>query len=92
MKPLFPGQRPNFDKDAWVFECFFGKDRFPIREQYSTYDFQNLLADFGGYLGLLLGYSLLGFYDIVTELIEQVFDKCNRDQPYEEKLKKMDKS
>ena len=73
------------DQNAWVFEIFFAKDRFPIREQYYTYDFQNLLADFGGYLGLLLGYSLLGFYDIGTELVEQVFDKCNKDRPNDKK-------
>ena len=92
IKPFKGAPQHNLDKNAWVFEIFFGKDRFPIREQYYTYDFQNLLADFGGYLGLLLGYSLLGFYDMLAVLIERIFDKCSRDQPYEEKLKKMDKS
>ena len=65
-------------QNAWQVDFFFGKDRFTKREQYYTYDFQNLLADFGGYLGLLLGYSLLGFYDTLTELLQNIFDKCNK--------------
>ena len=36
------------------------------------------IADFGGYLGLLLGYSLLGFYDTLMDLCEKLFEKCNR--------------
>ena len=28
-----------------------------------SYDTANIIADFGGYLGLMLGYSILGFYD-----------------------------
>ena len=32
--------------------------------QYLTYDRKSLVADFGGYLGLLLGSSLLTFYDL----------------------------
>ena len=38
------------------------------RTQYVTYDSQNLIADIGGYLGLLLGQSLLSFYDSAKEL------------------------
>ncbi len=29
----------------------------------------NFIADFGGYLGLLLGHSLLTFYDVGKELV-----------------------
>ena len=29
---------------------------------------QNLLADIGGYMGILLGYSLLSFYDIAKNV------------------------
>ena len=32
--------------------------------QYLNYDQYNFIADFGGYLGLLLGSSLLTFYDL----------------------------
>ena len=54
---------------------YFGKDRFGLKKQYYTYDFQNFLADFGGYLGLLLGYSLLGFYDTLTTIFKHATDK-----------------
>ena len=38
--------------------------RYFVNEQYYTYDSKSLVADFGGYLGLLLGSSLLTFYDL----------------------------
>ena len=34
------------------------------RKQFLIYDLTNFIADFGGYLGLLLGCSLLTFYDL----------------------------
>jgi hypothetical protein len=34
-----------------------------VKKQYLTYDSDCLIADVGGYLGLLLGHSLLTFYD-----------------------------
>ena len=55
---------------------FFGKDKFPVTEQYYIYDYTNFVADFGGFLGLLLGYSLLGFYDTVMNLIKKI--KCQK--------------
>ena len=67
-----------FQNKPLQIDFFFGKDRFTKREQYYTYDFQNLTADFGGYLGLLLGYSLLGFYDAITGQLQKVLDKCNK--------------
>ena len=33
------------------------------------YTFANFVADFGGYLGLLLGHSLLSLYDIGKEIV-----------------------
>ena len=32
--------------------------------QYYTYDAKSFVADFGGFLGLLLGSSILTFYDL----------------------------
>ena len=34
--------------------------------QYIIYDFNSLIADVGGYLGLLLGQSVYGFYQILV--------------------------
>ncbi len=33
------------------------------RAEYFVYGFPSLMADFGGYLGLLMGHSLLSLYD-----------------------------
>ena len=49
---------------------YFGKDEFPVKEQFFIYGTANLIADFGGYLGLLLGYSLFGCYDTLVDLME----------------------
>ena len=38
-------------------------------EEYYVYDFAMFFADFGGHVGLLLGYSLLTFYDQVKGII-----------------------
>ena len=37
--------------------------------QYIIYDWNSLLADMGGYLGLLLGQSIFGIYQLVKTLI-----------------------
>ena len=39
--------------------------------QYLIYDEDNLLADIGGYLGLLLGQSLFGIYGIVFNCLSR---------------------
>ena len=67
--------------DQFELSIFFAKDKFPVKEQFYIYDTPNLIADFGGYLGLLLGYSLLGFYDTLMDLFEKMFEKCNRRTP-----------
>ena len=35
-------------------------------EELLVYGYGDLLADFGGYLGLLLGASLVSFYEIIV--------------------------
>lgn len=42
---------------------------YTTKVQYAVYDHNNLIADIGGYLGLLLGQSILTFYDLVVEWI-----------------------
>ena len=67
--------------DEWRLRIYFAKDEFPVKEQFYIYDSANLIADFGGYLGLLLGYSLLGSYDSVMDFFEHMFKKCNQKYP-----------
>ena len=66
--------------DQWILAILFAKDMFPVEEHFYIYDAPNLIADFGGYLGLLLGYSLLGFYDTLMDLCEMIIEICNKTQ------------
>ena len=36
--------------------------------QYVIYDFDSFMADWGGYMGLVLGYSLLAIYDDLVKI------------------------
>ncbi len=40
----------------------FTTGKHELKEQYVLYDFNAFIADIGGYLGLLLGHSLLSIY------------------------------
>ena len=71
--------------DKMIINLYFAKDKFPVKEQYYIYDGAVFIADFGSYLGLLLGYSLLAFYDILRRLIKTIFENCNRRLSREEK-------
>ena len=48
-----------------------------IETQKFTYDFTDFVADFGGFLGLLLGINFIDIYSFLTRLVwEQLsFDK-----------------
>ena len=50
------------------------------RKQFLIYDITNFIADFGGYLGLLLGCSLLTFYDLAKEWISILCQWVMRDR------------
>ena len=72
----FKGE-PSIADDKLEIQIYFNRDQFPVKEQYYIYDGANFIADFGGYLGLLLGYSLLAFFDTLVDLINTIFKKCN---------------
>ena len=63
--------------DELELQFYFTKDKFLVKEQFYIYDTANLIADLGGYLGLLLGYSLLGFFEPLMDLIEYARRKLN---------------
>ena len=44
--------------------------------QYVIYDIDNFIADVGGYLGLLLGQSIYGIYEIFTKCAMARAAKC----------------
>lgn len=47
----------------------FHDGSFDVREEYLVYDTNNLIADVGGYLGLLVGQSILGIYYLSTDWV-----------------------
>ena len=52
-------------QDIWNFfwvKLFLPTTKHVVKEQYVVYDGNTFVADVGGYLGLLLGHSLLGIY------------------------------
>ena len=61
-----------------VMQMYYPSDRFIIKEEYYTYDTSNLIAEFGGYLGLLLGYNVLGFYDASILILERLVFKFQK--------------
>ena len=46
----------------------FLNGRYEDKEQYIIYDYNSMIADVGGYMGLLLGYSLLSVYEIAEQM------------------------
>ena len=47
---------------------FYANGRYQMGRQYYTYDFNSYMSDFGGYLGLLLGYSIGSLFDMAQDL------------------------
>ena len=54
---------------------FYANGRYGVGRQYYTYDFNSYVSDFGGYLGLLLGYSIVSFFDMVQKTFGYFFKK-----------------
>ena len=48
---------------------FYANGRYQEGKQYYTYDFNSFLSDLGGYLGLLLGYSIVSFFDMAQDIL-----------------------
>ena len=46
-----------------------------VRKQYVIYDFNSFIADVGGFMGLLLGFSLLSIYDEIEGLVKKLKKK-----------------
>ena len=56
-------------------ELFYPNKDYTVVEEYIGYDFSSFVSDFGGYLGLLLGHSILTFYDFGWEITKKVIKK-----------------
>ena len=42
---------------------------YNLNEEYLVYDYNNFIADIGGYLGLLLGHSIFSIYSMSADWI-----------------------
>ena len=69
-------------ESSMLFQFYFPSTMYDERKQYLIYDKTHFIADFGGYLGLLLGSSLLSVYDKVKRwlksLIKLMSEKLSR--------------
>ena len=57
------------NKTSAVFHFYFPQKMLVIKENY-LYTVLNLLAEIGGYMGLLLGYSLFNIATFVNKIID----------------------
>ena len=61
-----------------VMQLYYPNNKITVKEEYYVYDASNIIADFGGFLGLLLGYSILGFYDSSAILLKRLGAKWKK--------------
>ncbi len=54
---------------------YFPSGRHDLREQYHTYDLSSFVADVGGYMGLLLGHSILSIFRTGADIVDIVRKK-----------------
>ena len=54
-------------KKALKLYMYFVNGQYDEKEQYVIYDSDSLIADVGGYMGLLLGMSLQGLVEIIEK-------------------------
>jgi hypothetical protein len=55
------------------FQFFLSYKKVELTQEHITYQWENFVADFGGYLGLLLGASLLDIYDLMFKGIKNIW-------------------
>ena len=75
------GSFTDLDEDTSkivLFEFFYNQYEVQVREHVWAYDHLNLISDIGGWLGLLLGYSILGFYDTLKYILGDVKKKLTQ--------------
>ena len=62
----------------YVVTIFVIKDKclqIDVQEEYKIYPLESFVADVGGYLGLLLGASILSLIESLTDTIEKLRSK-----------------
>ena len=64
--PRSNGITPRLTENTILLHFLFEHGRYSVKEKYYIYDTNSLIADIGGYMGLLLGQSVLGLYHIAA--------------------------
>ena len=59
---------------------FYNNGRHRVGKQYYTYGLNSYISDFGGYLGLLLGYSIMSFFATAQVLLRGLCKKGRKCQ------------
>ena len=73
--PDWPRNRPASSSGQTVQVLLQYEDgSYYLTEEYEDYDLSSFIADVGGYLGLLLGHSVLSYYYIFVDLMMKVKD------------------
>ena len=65
---IFDDKVEKKNKSVISMYIFYANGRYQVGKQYYTYDFNSYVSDFGGYLGLLLGYSIVSFFDMAHDI------------------------
>ena len=68
----------NGDTIVLQLYLYYANGRYEEKKQYLIYDYNSMIADVGGYLGLLLGYSLLSLYRVAEQLWLKIWGKVKR--------------
>ena len=66
---------PHSFRDELRLEVVITERSYEEREQYVIYDTYSFIADVGGYMGLLLGCSLMSLYNDVEALFKRLIMK-----------------
>ena len=56
----------------WLFS--FRDGQYNLHEEYHVYDWGSLIADIGGYMGLLLGHSFLSMYHVSVAYMVRAYN------------------
>ena len=70
---------------TYAFVLVFGTGRYELKEQFRVYDGDSFVADVGGYMGLLLGHSVVSIYRFALQWAKISWRKlsaCKLFNPY----------
>ncbi len=70
--------QPRLKAGDLLLSLTYGRAEVVVREEFYAYDFNNFIADVGGFLGLLLGQSVVSLVDGVTGALRRAWPKKSK--------------